>query len=187
MRMENQVLAENLPVLIADVIKTVKMDVPIRPMHDGINMSYNFIGKYIGYDEKRLHAAHAEMAAVYPFETYVQAITLHELGHAMDHEALEASLPKTMDIFTMKKSYPMSEIFQTPELLKVLIEEDEMNIVFEETAWNNASLMNVEYKLVDPLCFEAIRNSSLATYITLYDEDVRHYEKLLDEQHISTK
>ena len=69
-------------------------------------------------------------------------MTLHELGHAVDREALQASLPRTIEIFTMKKQHTLKEIYHQEQLLAMLIEEHEMNIQFEQTAWENAWMLN---------------------------------------------
>ncbi|GKV65009.1 MULTISPECIES: integrase [unclassified Sporosarcina] len=179
--MNNQLVSNHLQGLIAGVMEKVQMNIPLREVSDGINMSYNFIGKYIGYDPKRLASAHKEMAAFCSADIYVQAITLHELGHVMDQEALEASLPRTIEIFTMRKSYSMSEIYKNAELLAMLIEEDEMNKVFEETAWENAACLNDQFRLIDPAHFKEIRKNSLATYEAVYEEDVSYYKKLTNQ------
>lgn len=178
MRLTTLDKTKDLLSLIHGILEKVEMVLPVREMSDGINMSYNFIGQYIGYDAKRLPVAHKEMAPQLSFETYVTAITLHELGHVIDHEALEASLTRTVDIFTMKKNNSMRQIFQNPDLLAMLLEEDEMNIVFEKTAWDNAALLNKRYSIMDEQAFEFIRQQSLATYIVLYEEDLAAYEQL---------
>ncbi|ARD47754.1 hypothetical protein SporoP37_06130 [Sporosarcina sp. P37] len=179
--MNNQALPLHIRQCIADVMKIVGMKEELREVHDGINMSYNFIGKYIGYDEERLHTAYEEMASLFSFETYVQTITLHELGHAIDLPALEASLARTIEIFTMKKSHTKEEILHTPELLKILIEEDEMNLAFEITAWKNARRLNSRYGVVNPADFHAIENTSLATYKTLYHKKLHAYRQLINQ------
>ncbi|WP_153731691.1 integrase [Sporosarcina obsidiansis] len=179
--MKEQLQTKDFSQLIADVMESVEMNVPLREVFDGINMSYNFIGKYIGFDAQRLQVSHMEMAPFCSFETYVQTITMHELGHVLDHEALDASLAKTVDIFTMKKSHTMKEIFSSVELMNLLIEEDEMNIAFEITAWENASQLNDRYQLIDKECFELIRKNSLATYEKVYEEDLKYYRMLLQK------
>ncbi|MBY0223018.1 integrase [Sporosarcina aquimarina] len=182
--MNNQLVSDQLYQLVFAVMKKVQMDVPIREVHDGVNMSYNFIGKYIGYDTKRLATAHQEMAPFCTIETYVQTITLHELGHVMDQEALEASLTKTLEFFTMRKSFTMNQIFKDLDLLGMLIEEDLMNKVFEETAWENAARLNEQYGLIETECFEQIRKNSLATYEMVYEEDLYYYEELKRQANI---
>ncbi|PID14298.1 integrase [Sporosarcina sp. P34] len=179
--MDNQVVSLNVLQCIESVMKSVCMKEEIRKVHDGINMSYNFIGKYIGFDEERLKTAYGELAFSCSFETYVQTITMHELGHAIDLPALEASLARTMEIFTMKKSYTMEEIYQSPDLLEMLIEEDEMNLAFEVTAWKNACKLNERYQIVNRTEFHLIENTSLATYNKLSQDHLQVYRQLIKE------
>lgn len=180
--MNDPLAAADVQQLIQYTMKTAGAEKELREVSDGINMSYNFVGKYVTFDRARLKVSHQELAPACPFEQFVQAITLHELGHAMDQEALDASLARTMEIFTMKKSYPMRKIFQTPELLSMLIEEDEMNIGFETTAWDHAALMNEAHQLVEPEYFEVIRKNSLKTYEDLHKEGLDAYERLTSVQ-----
>lgn len=160
----------------------VGMKEELREVYDGINMSYNFIGKYVGYDIERLEISHAEYASFCSFETYIKTMTLHELGHAIDLPALEASLARTIEIFTMKKSTMQEEMYDTPELLKVLIEEDEMNVAFEITAWENAAKLNEQYQLVNRADFQTIESNSLATYQKLYAENLLKFDELLSNK-----
>ncbi|WP_313237758.1 integrase [Sporosarcina ureae] len=180
--MNEQVLSLNVPQCINEVMRTVNMKEELREVHDGINMSYNFIGKYIGYDIDRLKIAYGEIESICLLEDYIKTITMHELGHAIDLPALEASLARTIEIFTMKKSYSKEEVFRTPDLLKMLIEEDEMNLAFEITAWDNASELNEKYTLVHATDFNAIRKHSMASYHRLYQHDLQAYHQLINEK-----
>ena len=83
------------------------MTVKIKQDDSGINMSYNFIGDYVGFDAKRLVEARNELMLPTSLEIYVKTMTLHELGHAVDRQALQASLPRTIEIFTMKKQHAL--------------------------------------------------------------------------------
>ncbi|PID01951.1 MULTISPECIES: integrase [unclassified Sporosarcina] len=179
--MDNQVVSLNVLQCIDDVMKNVCMKEEIRKVQDGINMSYNFIGKYIGFDEGRLKTAYGELAFFCSFETYVQTLTMHELGHAIDLPALEESIARTMEIFTMKKSFTMEEIYQSPDLLEMLIEEDEMNLAFEVTAWKNAYKLNERYQIVNLIDFHSIKNTSLATYNKLSQNHLQVYRQLIKE------
>ncbi|MBS4210596.1 integrase [Bacillus sp. FJAT-50079] len=182
--MKTYAASASLQLLILSVMEKVYMDIPVKEDNCGINMSYNFVSKTIGYDPKRLVSAHQEMAPFCSLQTYVKTITLHELGHALDQKALDASLTRTLEIFTMKKNYSMRQIFSKPELFAMLIEEHEMNIAFEETAWVNAAALNERFHIVNFDDFEVIRKMSLATYKKLYLEAVKLCEKLLSVQKV---
>ncbi|MGX9136380.1 integrase [Rummeliibacillus sp. JY-2-4R] len=155
------------------------MDLELRQDHSGINMSYNFIRNYIGFDAKRLEEAKNELQSLVPLEVYVKTITMHELGHAIDREALLASLSKTLEFFEMKDQYTLSEIYNDEQLLASLLDEHQMNITFEETAWDNAEKFNQILHLVDENTFNMIRKHSLATYNDLYQEDLQLYNELV--------
>ncbi|MFK9094445.1 integrase [Bacillus salipaludis] len=145
-------------------------------------MSYNFILDYIGYDGKRIDEAIKEMQAPISLKWYIQAFTLHELGHAIDRKALLDSLTQTFEYYEMKKNHPIYEQYSDPDLLAMLIEEHKMNIVFEETAWANAEKLNRDFGIVDWVIFEKLKNQGMATYLNLYTKDLQLYNKLLAEQ-----
>lgn len=167
--------------VIHSVMQTVGITAAIKQDHSGINMSYNFIGDYIGFDANRLLEARNELMVPIPLEVYVKTITLHELGHAVDREALQASLPRTIEIFTMKKQHAKKEIYRNERLLSMIIEEHEMNIQFEETAWENAWDLNNTRHLIDKKDFDYIKQHSLATYHKLYEQDLHAYHHLLSQ------
>jgi len=167
--------------VIHSVMQTVGITAAIKQDHSGINMSYNFIGDFIGFDANRLIEASNELMVPIPLEIYVKTITLHELGHAVDREALQASLPRTIEIFTMKKQHAKKEIYRNERLLSMIIEEHEMNIQFEETAWENACDLNNALHLIDKKDFDYIKQHSLATYQKLYEQDLHAYHSLLSE------
>ena len=167
--------------VIHSVMQTVGLTVAIKQDHSGINMSYNFIGDYIGFDAKRLVEARNELMLPLPLEVYVKTITLHELGHAVDREALQASLPRTIEIFKMKKQHAKTEIYRNERLLSMIIEEHQMNIQFEETAWENACKLNNTLHLIDQKDFDYIKQHSLATYHKLYEQDLHVYHNLLSQ------
>jgi hypothetical protein len=157
------------------------MDVQLKSQSSGVNMSYNFILNYVGFDINRLQRAKNEMQAHITLEKYIKALTLHELGHAVDREALMDSLPRTIEIFKMKKNHSIHQRYQDNTLLAMLIEEHEMNIVFEETAWVNAQKMNRIYQIVDWDSFEKVKTHSLSTYKELYEKDLENYNRLVVE------
>lgn len=168
--------------IIKSVMNTVKIDLEIRPDHSGINMSYNFIGHYIGIDFERLLSAWEENEAPISLESYIKVLTIHELGHAIDRLALLESLERTIEIFRAKNSYVLSEIYNNRDLLSMIVEEHEMNIKFEETAWINAEHLNLEFNFIDHSSFKLVKRHSLESYRTLYLEDLKLYEILLESQ-----
>lgn len=179
--MQDSYKENDLQQLILSTIKAAGMVTELKKDDCGINMSYNFIGDYVGYDEKRLVKAWKEMQVDIPFEQYVKALTMHELGHALDREALQASLDRTLEIIDMKNNHSPKELYTNIDLLSVLLEEHEMDITFEETAWHNAKYLNETARLVDDFTFELIKKHSLATYKDLYEEDLFLYNKLAEE------
>ncbi|KYD05475.1 MULTISPECIES: integrase [Heyndrickxia] len=165
---------------IQSTMDAVGMDIELKQMNNGINMSYNFIFNNVGYDVKRVQEVLAE-TPISP-EAYIKALTIHELGHAVDRKALMDSLERTIEIFEMKKSYSLKEQYSDIKLLGMLIEEHLMNIAFEETAWANAEIMNKKFAIVDWQSFEQVKAQGLATYHHLYERDLTLYNKLLAEQ-----
>lgn len=163
-------------------MKTVEMDLKIKHQRSGINMSYNFIGSYVGYDMRRLQQARNETIPQVTLDAYIKVFTLHELGHAMDQSALMASLPRTIEIYKAKRSYSQFEQFADINRLRLIIEEHEMNIVFEKTAWLNAEKLNRFYKIVDWETFARLKKHSLSTYTNSYKKDLAIYRNLLAEQ-----
>jgi hypothetical protein len=168
--------------LIKSTIRAVGMDMELNEKHTGVNLSYNFILNYIGYDVKRIEEAIKEMQDRVSLKSYIQAFTLHELGHALDRKALLDSLTRTLEFYEMKKNYTIYEQYSEYNLLTMIIEEHKMNIAFEETAWANAEKLNMEYGIVDWESFEKVKNQGMATYLNLYVEDLQIYNKLVSEQ-----
>jgi hypothetical protein len=168
--------------LIHSTMRAVGIEIEWKQNPSGVNMSYNFILNYIGYDVKRIEEAIKEMQAQVSLECYIKAFTLHELGHALDRKALLDSLTKTLEFYEMKKNHTIYEQYSDYNLLSMLIEEHEMNIAFEETAWANAKKLNMEYGIVDWDSFEKAKNHGMATYLKLYEKDLEVYNKLVSEQ-----
>ncbi|MFJ7826960.1 integrase [Psychrobacillus sp. NPDC096623] len=166
--------------IIRSIMKTVNIDLEIKPDHSGINMSYNFIGNYLGVDFQRLIRSWEEIQSPISFESYINILTIHELGHALDRSALLDSLERTIEFFQTKKSYLASEIYNNKDLLFNLLEEHEMNITFEETAWMNAERLNKKFSLFDPSSFELVKKHSLESYQRVYLDDLKSYELLIE-------
>ena len=178
----NEYIAE----IIQSVMKLVKIDLEIRPDHSGINMSYNFIGHYIGIDFNRLRSAWEEIEVSISFKSYIKVLTIHELGHAIDRPALLESLERTIEIFEIKKNYLASEIYKDSSLLAVIIEDHEMNIIFEETAWINAEQLKNTNNLVNNSNFALVKDISLESYQRLYLKDLELYNTLLENLNYQT-
>ncbi|AMX00260.1 integrase [Rummeliibacillus stabekisii] len=176
--MQAQYTSQHFQELIQSIMEVVNIGKELREDQSGINMSYNFIGDYVSFDPSRLLKANDELTHRVSIEEYVKAITIHELGHAMDRDALLASLTRTFEIFDLKESHTFDEFYTDKTLMSVLIEEHEMNIVFEETAWENAEKLNRLYQLVEEESFHLIKEHSLSTYRKLYQEDLEHFQKL---------
>lgn len=166
--------------IIYSTIKATGLITMLEEDHTGVNMSYNFITNVVSFDANRLVKAAGELSGI-PFDQYVKTITLHELGHAIDRPALDASLTRTLDYFDMRDQYSTKEIFNNPELLGMIIEEHQMNIAFEETAWANAETLNQKLQFIDQNSFELIKKHSLSTYIRNYEEDLAAYKQLLEQ------
>src|SRR5699024_2847356 len=139
-----------------------------------------------GYDPDRIYEAKKELHTPISLEKYIQIFTLHELGHALDRDALLNSLDKTLEIFEMKKRHSLKEQYSNPSLLTNLIHEHKMNIQFEKTAWDHAERLNKQFKIVDNKIFDQVRNHSLSTYIELYEEDLRVYNQLLLKENLKS-
>ncbi|WP_236719670.1 integrase [Neobacillus mesonae] len=168
--------------LIQSTMRTVGIDIELKQTFTGVNLSYNFILNYIGYDVDRIEQAIKEMQAPVSLESYIKAFTIHELGHALDRKALMDSLTKTIEYHEMKKTHTIYEQYNDYTLLAMLIEEHQMNIGFEETAWANAAKLNLEYGIVDWESFEKVKDQGMSTYMDLYLKDMQQYNKLLAEQ-----
>lgn len=144
----------------------------------GINMSYNFIHDRIGVDIARIQEARKELASPVSLKTYIEVMTLHELGHAADREALLESMPWTIEVYNLKKSAPEDSHYSDPELLKIILDEQLMNIEFEKTAWRHAETMNSLHQIADEKTFDFIREHSLASYEKPYQQNLQLYERL---------
>jgi len=182
--MKNKNTEKYIHQLISSTMHDVLMDVELKRDNSGINMSYNFIGNYVGFDVNRLQEASSEVQTLISLESYIKIITIHELGHAIDRDALLASLSRTLEIYNTKKSHSLYELYNNLDLFAMLIEEHEMNIIFEETAWENAKILNKKFQIVDERSFEAVKAHSLSTYMNLYNEDLHLYEELVASQSV---
>ncbi|MFS0577388.1 integrase [Sporosarcina sp. 179-K 3D1 HS] len=177
--MNNRIKMKRIKQWMRSTADAVRMDTVLKRQQTGVNMSYDFIQDMVGYDLERLPKARREMKQPVSLEAYVRTLTMHELGHAVDREALLASFDRTVEIFKMKKTYSAAEQRRDLGTFTMLIEEHEMNIAFEETAWDNAEKMNRLHGIVDWNDFYNVKAHSLSTYQACYERDLRLYQRLL--------
>ncbi|MCW1928127.1 hypothetical protein [Bhargavaea beijingensis] len=153
-----------LETVIRETMIRVGVTREVRLERNGINMTYHFIHDYITYDPDRIPEAVAEQEYPVSLKTYVAAITMHELGHALDRRALLAGLSLSREVYQMKKTTPSRILERNPEYRAKVILEEEQNLLAEKTAWENAEELNRKYRLVSEKDFEAIKRQSLSTY-----------------------
>ncbi|MCM3611915.1 integrase [Planococcus sp. MERTA32b] len=164
---------------INSIIELTNNELDLVEHSKGINMSYNFIHDRIGVDIARVQEARKELAFPVALKTYIEVMTLHELGHAADREALLESLPRTIEVYNLKKSVPEDSHYRDPNLLEVILDEQLMNLEFEKTAWRHAETMNSLHQITDDNTFDSIREHSLASYEEPYKQNLRLYERVL--------
>lgn len=178
--------ANQIRAWIASIMETVEMKRDLIEQNNGVNMTYDFIKDFVGVDLERIQEAWKEIDSTIPFESYVRIMALHELGHAKDREALLDSLPRTFEIYKMKKRRPRAEQYSNADLLSMRIEEHEMNIAFEKTAWQHAEEMNLQYGIAEHADFVQIKAHSLSSYIQTYEKELKIYNELLAAEIVQT-
>ncbi|MBP1916912.1 hypothetical protein [Lederbergia galactosidilytica] len=176
--MSRNILYKQIKGWIKGVLDTVQLPMPMKQRSTGINMSYNFLENFISFNPTRLIQSHKELPVSISFKAFVQALTLHELGHSLDRDALYASIPKSYHIYQIKKAHPYSERSKNIELFQWDIEDHEMNYVFEETAWRNAQSLNQTHRIVDPKIMDVVEFYSLLTYTAEYNRDLLVHHRL---------
>lgn len=174
----NDQLDKDIETIIRDTITAAGMEIDVFQKETGVNMMYDFIDHSVLVDRERLRAARNEMEQVLPLSDYVQALTLHELGHALDRKALLESLPGTREIIELKHNFSRQEIYGDAQLLKKIIDENTRDYQFEETAWTNAERLNDMLHLVSSDCLMQMKEHGLATYQHLFLQDSAVYEGL---------
>ena len=173
---ESQIVA-----LIESTIRDVNMNVELKLERTGVNMMYDFIKNEVIVDIDRVQKACNELPEPMALETYLRILTIHELGHAMDRKALLESLDRTKEVITLKKQAAAEKRPTDLPFMKMIIEEHESDIVFEETAWANAGILNSFFGIVDGDSFEKVKSHSLKTYRKLYEGDLEIYQGLQEE------
>ncbi|GIN69823.1 hypothetical protein J14TS2_02980 [Bacillus sp. J14TS2] len=171
-------LCKQINAWIQEVMERVHLFMPIKQRSTGINMSYNFLDNVISFNPTRSIQSHKEMDESLPFRAFIQALTLHELGHSLDRDSLYASISKSYHIYQIKKAHSYSKRSKNIELFQWDIEDHEMNYIFEETAWIHARRLNQTYQIVDPTIMEEVEFHSLLTYTAQYNRDLLIYHQL---------
>ncbi|MFD1205558.1 integrase [Sporosarcina contaminans] len=168
--------------LIESTIQVVNMDVELVVEKTGVNMMYDFIKNEVVVDVDRVQKACKEMTPAMPLTTYIKTVTIHELGHSMDRKALLSSLDRAVEIIEAKKQAAAEKRPKDLPFVTMLLEEHETDIAFEETAWANAEILNRFYGVVDWDSFEKVKDHSMATYRSAYEEDYEIFEQLRETQ-----
>ena len=101
--MNERMTDSQIVALIESTIRAVNMDVELKQESTGVNMMYDFIKDEVLVDISRVQKACQELPEPMPLETYLRILTIHELGHAMDRQALLDSLERTKEIIMMKR------------------------------------------------------------------------------------
>ena len=161
---ENGKVEEKIRFIIRRVLKRTGFVLEIKVDRCGTNMTYDFIHDYVTFDPDRIVQAVSEQKVPVDLDAYVTAITLHELGHAIDRKALLDSVARSIEVFNSKRGIPVQAQYRDPAILQMLIGEEERNLVFEKTAWENAEMLNAMHRFVDPAKFNPIAAQSLGTY-----------------------
>lgn len=179
---KKRILKKKIKRMIKSTLDKVGISIKVIHNKTGVNMSYDFIKHIIYFDAERIQTARLEMTVPVSLEAYVKAVTLHELGHSIDRNALVASIPKAFKIYTAKRQYPLSERIHHPNLIKIDLEEHEMNYIFEETAWVHARKLNFAYKVLDSTAFDKVKFDCMLSYIAQYNRDLLIYQRLLNKR-----
>lgn len=168
--------------LIESTIRAVHMDVELKQESTGVNMMYDFIKDEVIVDIARVQKACQELPEPMPLETYLRVLTIHELGHAMDRQALLDSLDRAKEIIVMKKQAAAEKRSTDLPFMTMVMEEHETDIAFEETAWVNAEILNSFFEIVDGDSFEKVKVHSLSTYRAAYEADLEIYKGFIRKQ-----
>lgn len=168
--------------VIESTIRDVLMDVELKQEITGVNMMYDFIKDEVIVDIARVQKACQELPEPMPLETYLRVLTIHELGHAMDRQALLDSLDRAKEIILMKKQAAAEKRPTDLPFITMVIEEHETDIAFEETAWANAEILNSFFEVVAGDSFEIVKAHSLSTYRAAHEADLEIYNGFIRPQ-----
>lgn len=167
--------------IITSTIQAVNMDIELKQECTGVNMMYDFIKNEVLVDYKRVQIACKELPESMQLKTYLEILTIHELGHAMDREALLASLDRAIELYEAKKLVAAEKRPFDLSYLKMRLEEHKTDIAFEKTAWANAEILNRFFEIVDWNDFEKVKAHSLSTYHAFFEMDLKLYEGLVGD------
>src|SRR5690606_26098553 len=101
--MKDCMTESQIATLVESTINDVNMDLRAKMERTGVNMMYDFLKDEVIVDSKRVQKACNELLEPMSLDTYIRVLTIHELGHAMDREALLKSLDRTKEVIAMKK------------------------------------------------------------------------------------
>lgn len=164
---------------ISATIQAVNLNRKVGIQQSGVNMSYDFIEDCIYVDLKRVIQARLEMPQPVDLPEYIKALTLHELGHALDREALLTAMPRMIEIARIKRENEFVTRRKDIQLFSYDIEAHKMDIAFEKTAWGNARVLNAQYGIVSWSIFEQVENHSMSSYYGFYEKDLTDYKRLV--------
>jgi hypothetical protein len=174
-RMNERMTDSQIVAIIESTIQDVKMDVELKREKTGVNMMYDFIKDEVLVDIARVQKACLELPEPMPLETYLRILTIHELGHAMDRQALLDSLDRTKEIIMRKRQAAAEKRPADLSFMTMVMEEHETDFAFEETAWANAEILNGFFEIVGADSFEKVKAHSLSTYRSSYEYDLQIY------------
>lgn len=180
--MNNRLQKKKIKKIVHHTLEKIDISLDVHIQTTQVNMIYDFIQNLLIIDIDRVRKARNEMNTPVPLEDYIKALVLHEVGHYLDQEALWASVPRTLEIRKIKRETPYFERTKDLDLFQMDIEEHEMEYTFEETAWNNAAVLNEQFNMVGWDSFEQVRFESLLSYTAVYNRDLLIYQALLKQK-----
>ncbi|WP_028782921.1 hypothetical protein [Thalassobacillus devorans] len=180
--MNNRLQKKKIKEIVYRTLEKIDISLDIHIQTTQVNMIYDFIKNQLIIDVDRIREARNEMITPVPLEDYIKALVLHEVGHYLDRDALWASIPRALEIRKKKRETPYFERTKDLELFQVDIEEHEVEYTFEETAWNNAAVLNEKFNVVGRDSFEKVRFESLLSYTAVYNRDLLIYQALLKQK-----
>jgi len=173
--------------LITETIKAVDLEMDVGVQQSGVNMSYDFIQNRVYVDLDRVVQARLEMLSPVHLREYIMTLTLHELGHALDRDALLDAMPRMIEIAKIKKEHQFINRREDLKLFAFDIEAHEMDISFEETAWDNARELNNQYGLLSLSVIEKVETHSMSSYFDFYEKDLTDYKRLIAAERMQRK
>jgi len=177
--MSKRLVKKKIRKLITATIQAVDLKVKVGIQQSGVNMSYDFIEDCVYVDLKRVIKARLEMLQPVDLPEYIKALTLHELGHALDRDSLLTAMPRMIEIARIKRENQFVTRRKDIQLFSYDIEAHKMDIAFEKTAWDNARVLNAQYGIISWHAFEQVENHSMSSYYDFYEKDLTDYKRLV--------